>query len=243
MARLARPRGRERLEPGPVAGLVLLVGQPAADRRRSASATSSCARPIACCSTQSGRRLAERAGVDLLRDRPDAAVLVELRPRRVIRLPQVGERSSAAPVLALEPRSSCERRRQPQDFGRVERRGSFPPPSSAARPVLQDDALGLELVADAVGGREVAGLLGRGAFGDASFDRRCIRARRLEPVVSAMLSSSPSKLRAGLRGTAGSSIADQRASSASGVLRSSRQRFDARSASIVDRARHRPPLR
>ena len=65
-----------------------------------------------------------------------------------------------AAVLALERSRFVERCREAQDLGRVERlahsRRQVVPPG----PVLQDDALGLELVADAVGGGEVAVLLG-----------------------------------------------------------------------------------
>src|SRR5205085_11463980 len=47
---------------------------------------------------------------------------------------------------------------------------SFPSPCGAARVVLQDDALGLELLADAISGGEIAVLLRLGALGDAGFD-------------------------------------------------------------------------
>jgi hypothetical protein len=47
---------------------------------------------------------------------------------------------------------------------------SFPPPSSAPGPVLQDNALGLELIADSISGGEVARLLRRGALSDARLD-------------------------------------------------------------------------
>ena len=45
---------------------------------------------------------------------------------RLIRLPQVGERSSARAVLALELVRIAKRGRQPQDLGRVERLGHSP---------------------------------------------------------------------------------------------------------------------
>src|SRR5829696_4382692 len=63
-------------------------------------------------------------------------------------------------------------RAKPPDAGSRSCRGarSFPPPFSAVRPVLKDDALGLELVADAVGCGEVARVFRRSALGNASFD-------------------------------------------------------------------------
>ena len=76
-----------------------------------------------------------------------------------------------APVLAIERMRLRERRGQPQDLGRVERRvHSFrhvvpPGPSSNTMPSA------LELVADTIGGREIAVFLGFGALGDAGFDR------------------------------------------------------------------------
>src|SRR3712207_7190559 len=46
----------------------------------------------------------------------------------------------------------------------------FRSPAGAARPVLQQDALGLQVVADAVGLGEVAGLAGGDARGDGLLD-------------------------------------------------------------------------
>ena len=69
---------------------------------------------------QSRRRLAEGAGVHRLRKRRDAASLVELTatdPASAGRRPRLGPA-----VLALERARRPERRRQPQDLGRVERR-------------------------------------------------------------------------------------------------------------------------
>src|SRR5438045_9675147 len=51
------------------------------------------------------------------------------------------------------------------------------PPRGALRSILKDDAVGPELVADAVGRGEVAVVLGLGAFGDPRLDRigNCLR--------------------------------------------------------------------
>ena len=170
----------------------------------------------------------------------DAALVVELHRRC-----RCGFRRSASEARHARPRArasrgSRQRRCEPQDLGRVEGRVglSFPAPCSAGGPVLQDDALGLELVADAVGGREVAVLLGCGALGDARSRSRSASAPALEPVVGRALPSSP---RAAPHWPSAwpPSSADRR-DSASGVLRSSRKRVEH---AVVDlaRARHRQP--
>src|SRR3954470_17930339 len=73
---------------------------------------------------------------------------------------------------------------------------SFPAPCSAVRPVLQNYALGLELFANAVGGSEVALLLGFGALDDPRLYIACVT-RALEPFLHRGL-KQPEQVRAGL---------------------------------------------
>ena len=88
-----------------------------------------------------------------------------------------------AAVLALQRARLAERRRQPQDLGRVERRVHSrrqvvpPGPSSKTMP----SALSSSRMRSAVG--EVAVLLGFGALGDAALRSRCVVAIALEPFV------------------------------------------------------------
>ena len=129
---------------------------------------------------QRRRGLAEGTGVDLLRESLDPPLVIELdrgRDRGCRRsanaAPRAHLRGRARRIAAATPPAAGSR------WYKAAR--SFPPPRSAARPILQDDALGLELVADAVGGGEVAVLLGFGALGDPRLDRRLRSRIALEP--------------------------------------------------------------
>ena len=70
-------------------------------------------------------------------------------------------------------KQQCLWRHHPHLTSAIKGEESFAAPSSAAWPILQDDALGPELFADPIGGREVAVLLGLGALGDAGVDMSC----------------------------------------------------------------------
>ena len=203
--------GRRQAPRGPASRrVVLLVGQPAAQRRASPRATSSWSRPRGMAFDQRRRGLAERAGVDRLRDAPRPAVVVELDRRA-----RCGCRRSASAARPARPRDRARAARgaTPPAAGSRSCRAarSFPPPCSAARPVLQHDALGLELVADAVGGREVAVLLGFGALGDPGFDRAARSAVRPGTTRLAELLEQARAARALALSAAGSSSADQAA--------------------------------
>ena len=105
--------------PGQLASLVLLLRQPAAeDHHRLRYFFMRAADGMAL--DQRGRGLAESAGVHLLRDRADPAVIVELDGDGDAAA--AGRRAQLGPaVLPLELERLVERGREPQDLGRVER--------------------------------------------------------------------------------------------------------------------------
>ena len=189
---------------------------------------------------QRRRRLAEGAGVDLLRQRFDPAARRRAGPRS-----RSGCRRSASAARPARPRARARAAREatPPAAGsrwcRAAR--SFPPPCSAARPILQDDALGLELVADAVGRRRSRG---------SSWPRR---ARRCALSIAAAVAARPGttrprsataeQARAAARcalSVAGILERRQAATARAGVLRSSRQRLE-HAARRPRPARHRRP--
>ncbi len=128
---------------------------------------------------QRRRSLPEGAGRDLLRQRFDPAIGRAGRPSRPCCRRSASARARCRrPVRALADRAATP----PAARSRSCRAGrSCPAPSGAAGPVFKDDALRGQLVADPVGGREVAVLLGFGALSDAAFD---IALRRNRPGTS-----------------------------------------------------------
>ena len=104
---------------------------------------------------QSRRRLAERAGVDLLRQGVDPACWRSSWTAVTTRLPQVGERARHDRLRGGERhRISVQRRRQPQDVGACRAVAVHSSaPCRAGGPVLQHDAFRLQFVANPVGGR------------------------------------------------------------------------------------------
>ena len=119
MARLARPRRRERDNAWPGVMVVMLARQPAADAEhggRNLLVTASMAVPF----HQGGRGLPECAGVNLHRQAVDTTMFIELDDE--VNAASAGRRPDfGAAILTIEWMRLAQRSSQPQDLGRVER--------------------------------------------------------------------------------------------------------------------------
>ena len=156
-------------------------------------------RPTACCSTSAADACPNAQAWTCCETGSTRRSLVELRPRS-----RSGCRRSASAARRGRPRRFELRRGSRSDAAsrrmsrgverRVHARRHVVPPG----PSSKHDALGLELVADAVGGGEVAALLGLGALGDARLDVAPPSPSPWNQLVPSLSTASPSSCRTGL---------------------------------------------